>query len=231
MTPILLIPGLMATPALFAAQIPALWPHGPVSVANTLRGETIAEMATAILADAPPRFALAGLSMGGYIAMEIMRQAPERVERLALLDTTARPDTDQQTAYRRATLETLAPLEGRQLRLAYAASLPGLVHAGHVDGLRNEVVTMSVSLGHSVLAQQSAAIISRPDSRPDLPGYDLPVLVLVGAEDVLTPPEMAREMAEAIPGAQLVVVPQCGHLATMEQPEAVNLALLDWLRR
>src|ERR1700730_4786503 len=104
MTPIVLVPGMLCTTEIFASQIAALWPYGSVTVASTLEGETIAEMAAAILAAAPPRFALAGISMCGYIELEIMRQAPERVIKLALLDTEARADTPAQTAQRRALL-------------------------------------------------------------------------------------------------------------------------------
>ncbi|MDF2799889.1 MAG: putative hydrolase or acyltransferase of alpha/beta superfamily, partial [Devosia sp.] len=104
MTPIMLVPGLLCSAEIFAAQATALWPYGPVTIASTLEGSTMAEMAAAILAAAPPRFALAGISMGGYICFEIMRQAPERVVKLALLDTSARPDTPEQTAVRRERL-------------------------------------------------------------------------------------------------------------------------------
>ena len=113
MTPIVLVPGLLCSAEIFAAQAIALWPYGPVTIASTLEGGTMAEMAAAILAAAPPRFALAGISMGGYVCLEIMRQAPERVEKLALLDTSARPDTPDQTAVRR---ERLARAKAGELK-------------------------------------------------------------------------------------------------------------------
>ena len=228
MTPVVLIPGLVCTAELFAPQIPALWPHGPVTVASTLEGETIAEMAASILKDAPPRFALGGLSMGGYIALEIVRQAPERVERLALLDTAARPDTPEQSANRRALIEraTSGDLEGVLRQIA-----PNLLHPDRrTDRRLIEVqVRMGLAIGPEGFARQQGAIIGRIDSRPFLKDIAVPTLVLVGDKDALTPPDRSEEMAAAIANARLVVIPDCGHASTLEQPEAVNAALVEWL--
>src|SRR5258707_12182037 len=128
MTPIVLVPGMLCSPEIFASQITALWPYGAVTVASTLEGETIAEMAAAILAAAPPRFALAGISMGGFIEFEIMRQAPERVIKLALLDTEARPDTPEQTEQRRA---LLAQVNTDNFEALLALAVPAIVHPAH----------------------------------------------------------------------------------------------------
>jgi pimeloyl-ACP methyl ester carboxylesterase len=228
MTPVVLVPGLLCSAEVFAPQVAALWPHGPVMVASTLEGETIAEMAAAILAAAPERFALGGLSMGGYISFEIMRQAPERVVKLALLDTTARPDTPEQTRLRRA-LVSRARREGFTGVLVEA--MAAITHPSRRDdpALREINVRMGLAVGVDGFARQTEAVIARSDSRPGLSAISVPTLVLVGDSDPLTPPHLAEEMAGAIPGARLVVALQCGHACTLEQPEAVNRALVEWI--
>ncbi|WP_186074519.1 alpha/beta fold hydrolase [Burkholderia gladioli] len=228
MTPIVLIPGLLCTAEVFAPQIPALWPYGPVTVASTLEGDSIAAMAAAILASAPPRFALAGFSMGGYLAHEILRRAPERVTRLALLSTSARADQPIQVEMRQALLE--AATHGDYDTVLANATL----NTAHVSLRRDPVFAatkrrMAADIGRAAFARQTAAVIGRPDSRCELPSIAVPSLVLVGDSDPVTPPEFAREMAEAIPGAKLVIVPECGHTSPLERPEAVNAALRDWL--
>jgi pimeloyl-ACP methyl ester carboxylesterase len=187
-------------------------------------------MARQALSAAPERFALAGLSMGGYLALEIVRQAPDRVARLALLDTSARPDTPDRTADRRRLIE-VARAEG----VAHVQHLlmPRLIHPdrlGDAD-LVTRVVRMAEDTGLDAFIRQQEAIIDRPDSRPLLPAIACATLVLVGAEDLQTPVEIAREMAGAIRGSRLEVIPHCGHLSTMERPDAVNGALAAWLER
>jgi pimeloyl-ACP methyl ester carboxylesterase len=228
MTPTLLIPGLACTAELFGPQIPALWTHGPVTVAATLEGDSMAAIAAAILRDAPPRFALGGLSMGGYIALEIMRQAPQRVLRLALMDTAARPDTKEQSAVRRGLIQRSddGHLEGVIRQIA-----PNLLHPDHRENrvLIETQVRMGLQIGPEAFRRQQTAIIGRIDSRPCLSAIAVPTLVLVGDRDALTPPARSEEMASAIPGARLVVVPECGHASSLEQPAAVNAALTEWL--
>jgi len=187
----------------------------------------MAQMAAAILATAPPRFALAGISMGGYLCFEILRQEPERVIKLALLDTSARPDTPEQSAQRR-TLVAQARAGGfRALLDGYNAML----HPTHQNdpALRETNIRMALSIGIDGFARQQEAIIARIDSRPGLPRISVPTLVLVGDSDPFTPPERSREIAAAITGARLVVVPECGHGSTLEQPEAVNQAMIEWI--
>jgi pimeloyl-ACP methyl ester carboxylesterase len=161
MTPIVLVPGLLCTAEVFTPQIAALWPYGPVTVASTLTGDTLAEIAARILADSPPRFALAGVSMGGYICFEIMRQAPERVIKLALLDTTARPDTPEQTAQRHA-LTTLS--RKGNFKTILAQIMTTLVHPSHrkKTTLRELQVRMGLLIGVEGMARQQEAIIARP---------------------------------------------------------------------
>ena len=226
--PILLVPGLSCSPRLYAPQLAPLWRFGPVTVADHTRDETIAAIATRILAAAPPRFALAGLSMGGYIAFEIVRQAPDRVLRLALLDTSARPDTQEATEMRH---QRMAMAEAGKLAEVADALFPFLVHPRRRDdeALCRIHRTMTLELGPAVFVRQQNAIIGRIDSRPTLPAVRCPTLVLVGDADQLTPPALAQEMAAGIADAALVVVPECGHASTLEQPEAVTAALVEWL--
>jgi pimeloyl-ACP methyl ester carboxylesterase len=227
--PTVLVPGLNCSARLYAEQIPGLWCHGPVQVADHTRDDAMDAIAERILATAPPRFALAGLSMGGYIALAITRRAPQRVARLALLDTAARPETPEQTARRKP---QMALAESGRFDEVPALQFPLLVHRDrHGDqALMQRVRMMAEETGAEAFLRQQRAIIARADARPFLPAIGCPTMVLVGDGDALTPPPLAQEIAAAIPGARLVVVPACGHLSTMEQPEEVNRALGEWLR-
>jgi pimeloyl-ACP methyl ester carboxylesterase len=227
-TKLVLVPGLLCTAALWAPQIAALGDIADCTVANHGRHRTMKGIARSILAAAPTRFALAGLSMGGYIAYEILRQAPERVERLALLDTGYRADTPERTALRR---DLLAGARRRGVRWAQESLMPVLIHKARLSDkpLVDNILQMAVDTGLEAFDRQEAALIGRPDSRPLLPGIRCPTLVIVGQEDALTPVEMAREIAKGIPGARLKIIPNCGHLSTLEQPKAVNRALRAWL--
>jgi len=226
--PILLVPGLGCSPRLFAPQLPGLWQFGPVSIADTRRGASMENIAGRILDAAPPRFALAGLSMGGYVAFEIMRQAPERVLRLALLDTAPRADRPEQSERRDAQIAMV-----REGRFAEIPELlfPLMVHPEHQPDaeLRDIFWRMFHENGPDAFIQQQEAIKGRPDSRPSLGAVSCPTLVLVGDSDQVTPPDAAREIADGIPGARLVIVPRSGHLSTLEQPVAVTQALADWM--
>jgi pimeloyl-ACP methyl ester carboxylesterase len=227
--PIILVPGLAASPRLYAAQMPELWRFGPVTVAAHASDDSIAAIARRILSWAPPRFALIGLSMGGYIAFEIARQAGERIERLALLDTSARPDSPEQAEGRRA---QIAMAESGRLTEAVDLIFPRLVHPSRYDdeALRRLVHQMAADVGAQGFVRQQKAIMDRPDSRPSLAAIRCPTLVLVGAQDQATPPERAAEIAAGIAGARQVVVPECGHLSTLERPEAVTRALIELLQ-
>ncbi len=228
MIPIILIPGLVCTAELFAFQVGALWTHGPVTVASTLDGETMGDLAAAILADAPPRFALAGLSMGGYIALDIMRRAPDRVVRLALLDTSARPDTPDQSEGRRA---AIARVEAGELEAVLREMAPRLLHPDHQTDatLIGAQMRMGLAVGPKAYIRQQSAIIGRIDSRPHLAEITVPTWIVVGDQDAVTPPERAQEMASAIPGARLKIVEGAGHLTPLEQPDAIERLLTEWL--
>lgn len=226
--PLVLVPGLLCSARLYAAQITALWPRGQITIADHKRDADMTEIAKRILANAPPRFALAGLSMGGYIALAMMRQAPERIDRLALLDTSARPDSPEQKAGRE---KFIAMAEAGKLAEVAETLLPRFIHRGRINDepYKNEVRKMAAETGAEAFVRQTKAIMSRADSRPLLREIRCPTLVLVGEGDELTPPELAEEIAAGITGAKLTVVPECGHLSTMEKPEAVNAALAGWL--
>ncbi len=228
--PVVLIPGLTCTARLYAEQIPALWQFGPVTIADHRRDDSMAAIARRILAAAPPRFALAGLSMGGYIAFEIMRQAPERVAKLALLDTGARGGHAGADRAAQASLMAMAK-DGRYAEIPELA-FPLYVHRNrHGDAALKRIVrAMAEDTGLEAYLRQQQAIISRPDSRPGLAAISCPTLVLVGEGDEATPPELAREIAAGIPGSRLVMIPDSGHLSTLEQPDAVTKALVEWMR-
>jgi pimeloyl-ACP methyl ester carboxylesterase len=226
--PIVLVPGLLGSPRLYAEQIPELWRLGPVTVATHTRDESMGGIARRILANAPAHFALAGLSMGGYICFEILRQAPKRVARLVLLDTSARSDTPELSEQRRSQIEM-----ARNGRLGEITDLlfPRLVHARRWgdESLRRIVRAMMQDVGVEGFINQQTAIMGRPDSRPGLAAIRCPTLVIVGDGDVLTPPDRAQEIADEIAGARLSVIRDCGHLSSLEQPAAVTKSMLHFL--
>jgi pimeloyl-ACP methyl ester carboxylesterase len=226
--PLVLVPGLNCTARLYGPQVAALWPFGPVMVADHRRDADMAAIAARILKDAPPRFALAGLSMGGYIAFAMLRQASERIARLALLDTATRPDTPEQTAGRHTQIAMAQ--SGRYGEIPDLA-IPRYLNAKHQrdDRLTAIVRQMIAETGPEAFVRQQQAIMSRPDSRPLLASIRCPTLVVVGDADVATPPELNKEIADGIPGAKLVTIQDSGHLTTIEQPDAVNAALTEWL--
>ena len=227
--PLILVPGLLCSARLYAPQLPALWPFGSVTVADHRRDDSVEGVARRILDAAPERFALAGLSYGGYVALAVIRAAPERVARLALLDTQARPDSDEAKVGRR---KLTAMAEEGKLNDVIDLLTPKFLSAAHQNDprLRQIVRDMARDTGVDGFVKQQRAIMSRPDSRPLLASIECPTLVLVGDSDTLTPPDLAKELADGIPGAKLAIIPDCGHLSTIEQPDAVNTALIDWLR-
>ncbi len=227
--PILLVPGLVSSPRIYAPVVPALWRLGPVTVANHIRDDNMAAIARRILAEAPPRFALAGHSMGGYIAFEIMRQAPERVAKLALINTQARPDTPEVTARRRG---QVARAQAGEFRAILDELFPGFVHPSRRDNadLRQLVYDMGEDVGAEAFVRQQTAIMGRPDSRPMLAWIKCPTLVLTGDEDNTIPNSLSKEMADGIHGAKLTILSHCGHLPQVEQPQPTADALVEWLR-
>jgi|KBSSwiStaDraftv2_1062776.scaffolds.fasta_scaffold214557_4 pimeloyl-ACP methyl ester carboxylesterase len=227
-TPLLLLPGLLEDADAFAHQAAALAEAAQLTVADLTASSTMAELARDALRQAPPgRLAIAGHSMGGYVALEIMRQAPERVTRLALLNTNARADSAEATENRRrlmalaqtdfdAVVSTLMQRQMTPEHLADAA-------------ITATITQMARAVGREAFARQQQAIIGRVDSRPHLAKIACPTLVLAARADAIMPLEVMQEIAAAIPASRLVVVEASGHMATLEQPEAVSAALHEWL--
>lgn len=229
MPPLVLVPGLLCDSRLWNAQAEGLAGLADsVHVPDVTGHDSMRGLASAVLEEAPERFALAGLSMGGYVALEITRQAPERVEALALLDTSARPDTPEQTETRLALIELAR--DGR-FDEVWRTLLPKIVHPDRVEDpdIVSAVEGMANSVGPEAFERQERAIIGRPDSRPALAGISCPTLVLCGRDDALTPPHLHEELTDGIPGARLRVVDRCGHLSTLERPEETTDAMREWL--
>jgi pimeloyl-ACP methyl ester carboxylesterase len=227
-TPLVLVPGLLCTRALWEAQLTGLADVAHMTVADHTRHDSMMGIAESILAAAPHQFALAGLSMGGYIALEIIRLAPERVIKAAFLDTGSRADTPERSAARR---ELIAAAERDGARAVQERLMPVLIHKERLTDkpLVDAVLRMGEDTGVEAFRRQQMALMGRPNSRPMLKGIQCPALVLVGREDALTPLELSQEIANGIPKAKLEIVSDCGHLSTMERPEAVNRALRSWL--
>jgi len=228
--PLVLLPGLLCDAALWEPQLSDLADIADFFVADLTEHETIEEMAASVLRDAPwKEFALAGLSMGGYVAQEIMRQAPQRVTRLALLDTRSRPEQPEETE-RRHQFMKLAQTE-RGFTPVTNRMLPLMLHSSRLKDapLVKVIREMAERTGVEAYVCQQKAIISRPDFRPDLAKIKCPTLVLCGRQDQLTPLENSEEMVQAIPKARLIVVEECGHMSTLERPKEVNRAMRSWL--
>lgn len=226
---LVLVPGLLCDAALWRGQVEDLADIAKPWVADVMRDDSVTAMARRVLAEAPAGpFALAGLSMGGYVAQAIMRDAPGRVTRLALLDTSARADTPEQTARRRGLIELAekGEFQGVTPRL-----LPAFLHPARLSDkpLTAAVTAMTARVGKEAFLRQQRAIIGRPDNRPNLPAVKCPSLVLCGRQDQLTPLEWHEEIAALIPGARLEIIEECGHLSTMERPWEVSVALRQWL--
>ena len=219
--PLLLLPGLLCDRRLWQPQIEALQGRVETIVADLTRDNSLTAMARSVLTESPAKFALAGLSMGGYVAQEIMRQAPERVTRLALLDTSARADTPEQSQRRRDLLELsrLGQFRGVTPRL-----LPLLIHKDRLEdnALVRTITDMAEAVGPDAFRRQQNAILNRKDGRADLARIAVPTLVLCGREDALTPANLAEEMATLVPQAKLEIIEHCGHLTTLEQPAQTN---------
>lgn len=226
--PVVLVPGLACSPRIYDPQIPALWRQGPVFLANHARGGDMAAIARRILAEAPLRFALAGHSMGGYIILEMYRQAPERIARLALLNTSARPEAPEVSEKRRAMINEVKQGGYRAVMDRLFASFvhPALARD---ERLHRIVLDMADDVGPDAFVWQVEAISGRADSRPTLATIKCPTLVLTCDADDMVPSEASIEMADGIAGAKLVTVPDCGHLPQLEKPQAMTDALLDWL--
>ena len=229
MNRIVFLPGLATDGELFAAQIAAL-PEGwqaEVSDAHT-RHTRIEAMAEAVLREHDGPLVLCGASMGGMIAMEAARQAPQRLRGLALLGTTARPETPEMQALREAAIEQF---QAGRVREVLDANVAFAFHPEHAAdaALIERYVALVMRAGAGQLVRQNRAVIARPDARLHLPALRCPTLVLCGEADPLTPPECAREIAALVPGSEMVMVAGAGHMLTLEQPARVGSLLAGWL--
>ena len=228
MTPILLLPGLLCDARLWRDQITSLADIATPVVADLTQDDRLEAMAERALAAMPERFAVAALSMGGYVAFALLRLAPERISRLLLMDTSARSDTDYQARRRRALIALSG--SGRFHGVA-PRMLPTLLHPDRLGDpiLAAEVSAMAARVGRDAFVCQQTAILNRPDSRADLTAIRVPTLVAVGAGDRVTPMPMAEEIATGIPGAKLEIIEGCGHLPPMEDPEQTSALMRRWL--
>jgi len=227
-SPLVLLPGLLNTRRVYAAQVAALADIADFTIPELWQHDTMAAMAEATLAIAPPTFALCGFSMGGYVAFEIFRRAPERVERIALIDTQAAVDSPETAARRRGFIELSH--KGR-FNGIHPALLPQLVHHSRVadTSVTQPLLDMAGEVGADGFIRQQQAILGRADSRPLLVEIERPAVVIVGRQDLVTPVARAEEMATDIANARLVVVEDCGHMAPLEKPAEVSVALRRWL--
>lgn len=230
-TPLVFLPGLVCDAAVWAPQIPHLG-RSALVVDYGVTAD-IGAMAELALAMAPPgRFALAGHSMGGRVALEVVRRAPGRVDRLALLDTGASPLPEGEAAEneRRFRMNLLALARREGMRTMAAEWARGMVHPSRIGGpVFEAVLDMFERHSADVFEAQLKALLGRPDARPVLAQVACPTLVLTGENDDWSPPAAHRQMQQAVAGATLVVVPQAGHMTTIEAPEAVTAALAGWL--
>ncbi|BBK44462.1 alpha/beta hydrolase [Allostella vacuolata] len=227
--PLVLLPGHMADGGLWDHPLRHLGDLARMTVPDLSRPDSLAGMAEAVLAAAPPRFALAGFSMGGYLAFEILRQAPGRVTRLALLDTSARADTPEQAERRQ---RFIAMGERGELDQVMQAYMPIFVHPDRLadEALVGGLMAMARRVGRDGFLNQQKAMGGRPDSRGGLAAVAVPTLVLCGRQDALTPLAVHEEMAAGIPGARLVVIEDSGHMTPLERPQAVTAVLRYWLQ-
>lgn len=227
-SPLVLLPGLLNTRRVYDPQVEALADIASFTIPDLWHHDTMAAMAEATLAMAPPTFALCGFSMGGYVAFEIFRRAPERVERIALMDTQAGPDSPETAARRRGFIE--------QTRIGrfhgiHPTLLPQLVHPSRIadESISRPLLDMASEVGGDGFVRQQQAILGRADSRPLLVEIDRPAVVIVGRQDLVTPLPRAQQMAADIANARLVVIEDCGHMTPLEKPAEVSAELRRWL--
>ena len=223
------IPGLLCDRTLWQFQIDALSELADYRVTDQqMYTDTIGQIADRIVADAPAQFAVAGLSMGGYIALEICRKYGERVKGLALLDTSARPDTPEQTKRRK---KMMALCREQNFNKIIEMLLPVLIHPDRQkdQDLKQQIIDMAENLGPQVFLRQQHAIINRIDQRPNISKIACPTVVICGQQDCITPLDCAREMSAKIHQAKLETIKDCGHLSTMEKPEQVTKIMIRWL--
>jgi pimeloyl-ACP methyl ester carboxylesterase len=225
---LLILPGLLCDARAFQAQVAGLKHHANCVVADLSAADSIVGMAASSLRRVPPGpLAVAGHSMGGYVALEIARQVPDRVVGLALLNTNARPDSEQSTEDRRRMMK----LAETDFERVVNALLPKLLHADHMRdaAMVATIKAMAAAVGKDGYVRSQTAIINRIDSRPHLGKIRCPTLVVAGRDDAIMPLAVLEELANGITGSRLVVAEKCGHMATLEQSQMVTMNLVHWL--
>lgn len=229
--PLLLLPGSLCTGMLFHAQISAFKDDREVVVADFSNCDSIEAMATKVLMEAPAEFALAGLSMGGIVAFEIFRQAPERIKRIALLDTNPRGELPENVPVRQEQINTVAQGGAESLRTLVSQQLMPKYAFDSEQLLKLEplVMEMALEVGTDEFINQWRALASRADSWSTLKDICCPTLILCGIHDALCSEKLHRDMAQEIKHAKLEIIQEAGHLSTLDAPEQVNSALQDWL--
>lgn len=227
---LILLPGLLCDAALWRHQVTYLSDLTEPAVMDLTRDNRIEAMAARVLAEAPERFALAGLSMGGYVALEVIRQAPERVAGLALVDTHPRADKPEQSEQRR---QLMALASNDRFEQILPKLLPRMIHGDrqHDKPLIAALSAMAERVGPTAFIRQQDAIIHRRDYRGFLGQIRCPTIVIGGRSDLIAPLAWMTDMSEAIPGAQLAIIEDCGHMSTMEQPQAATALMRSWLQR
>lgn len=226
--PLLMIPGTLCDDLLFEHQVSGLKNLTDCRVVSNSSSDNLREVASHILNDNKGNIALMGISYGGIIAFEILRQAPERVKRLILMDTT----------YKTPSQATKA-IQERFIGMSYLGNFESItrdflkesmLHPKQLNNieLKKKVAQMAYNVGAEAFFRQVKAQLGRPDSTPDLPNISCPTLVIAGKQDKVCPPEIHKKMTELIPNAQLSIIEECGHLSTMEQPETVNQVIIKW---
>ena len=225
---LLILPGLLEDADAFEHQVVALRERATVLAADLTREDTMAGLAREALRQAPEGpLAVLGHSMGGYVLLEMLRQAPGRIDSAIFLNTNARPDTPESTANRRRLMEQAS----RDFPGVIKTLLPKLVTEAHLAevGIAGKITAMALATGKEAFLRQEAAIIGRADSRPHLADIRCRALVIAADQDALMPVEVVREIAEGIPGARFEVVEDSGHMTSIEQPEALTRLLREWL--
>lgn len=225
---LLILPGLLEDADAFQQVVSGLSEVVTPVIADMTRADSIAAMASQAIKEAPAgKFFLAGHSMGGYVALEVMRQAPDRVVKLALLNTNARPDSPEATENRRR----LMALADKDFPAVANTLMPKLMAHAHLGDtvLTGIIGAMALSVGPEAFKRQQEAIIGRVDSRPHLKDIAVPTLVIAARHDAVMPVALLKEMADAIPGARLAILEESGHMASIEQPEAVTALLKEWI--
>lgn len=227
--PIVFIPGLMDDAFLWAHQVRFLADIAQPIVADITHEDSVDAMAESVLARVPDRFTLAGFSLGGYVSLAILRRAPARVQKLALLCTSARADTDARRGERRTLIAETG--DASQLERHTRGDMASNIHPGRLEDapIVEGIVAMAQRQGPAVFARQHTACMGRPDGRPSLPSIACPALVVSGRDDRVLPPTLSQEIADGIKAARHVTIEECGHYAPLERPHAVTALLREWL--